>query len=465
MMRFFQTPALVMLLSLSVATHARAASSEALAELGSTSEEARLAARDAMIGEGVAAIPALLKVCDGEDRPAGKMARQALLRIVENAAGTPSAKDAEAALAKELAEQHTAATREEICRLIGNVGGDVAAAALAPLLDDEQARGMALYALIRIPGDKAQDVLIERVKAAPAGEWRSAMLDAIGQKHARRAAPMLLEMFKPLTSQPAPQSQEAAASAPASQPVETPQQREARRRERLALMRVMSQIPDFRCMRALRDELAAQDTEVAPLLLRCGEFMLSQGLAVEGEEAIAVVLMVTPPLSVAEQCEMCADISQIGSEEATNLALSELENANPRIRACVVNSSRMLKGTYATDEIAKQLAKAAPDLKMMLLDALGGRGDTMTTQAAEAMIATLSDTDDGVKLAALAAFPRGGVAEARPAIRKLLESNPKEPVRLAAESALFHLPATSTRPAGSRPATQASAAATSPAEP
>ena len=89
---------------------------------------------------GSAAIPALAAVVDRNGAADLKPALQALLAIASRQYTEDQRKEVSSRFTAELAEKHTAQTRQEICRMLGLVGGSECVDPLYKLLVDPDVR-------------------------------------------------------------------------------------------------------------------------------------------------------------------------------------------------------------------------------------------------------------------------------------------------------------------------------------
>lgn len=129
----------------------------------------RLAAVQQAALVGTEALPQLGAIYSGGDPAAGKAAYEAIKKIVYNA-GRPGAaaeaKSASSALLELASSQHPRYVRADAIQLLGVVGGDDEAKALAAMISDTDLGEDARMALERIPGKAADDALKSAARSA-----------------------------------------------------------------------------------------------------------------------------------------------------------------------------------------------------------------------------------------------------------------------------------------------------------
>jgi len=272
---------------------------------------------------------------------------------------------------------------------------------------------MARWALIRIPGEAANQALIDALKAAD-DEWRVAIINALGEKGNPKSVTVLAEQLN-----------------------------SALRAVHDAALHALARIPSKLAADTIHAAIRTYP-EAAAALLEASETLADAGMMEAAEEAVARTALAGAKLTVAQQCALAHAMGRIGNDDATLLLLDELTQEDPRVRAASVEACGMLAGPNATTQIAKKMAAAASPLKTDLLRILGGRGSTMSPEAGGLIAKAAAEGDEPVRLAAIQAIEQAGIETAVPALVKGLEDK-SAPVRAAAEHALNRMPGDITR--------------------
>jgi hypothetical protein len=156
--------------------------------------DARMAAVEQLSQMGAAAIEPLFGLIGGEDKVADRLARRAVEAITQRAAA-PEAEadrtDVAAALLRQAKSRRPAAARHFALRMLSFVGGDGEVASLRALLRDPDAREMARWALVRIPGDKALNALAVAASTEKDPAFKAALITSLGARGHPRALPAI----------------------------------------------------------------------------------------------------------------------------------------------------------------------------------------------------------------------------------------------------------------------------------
>ncbi len=377
-------------------------------ELADGDRDKRIKASEALIEDGAEAIPALIGVWEHDQQNAHKMADHTLFRIVHKSAGSDSQKKVAQALIGELKAKHDLQTRRTICTLLSFVGDDDSVEALTDALDDTEIRDMARWALIRIPGKKAVQALSERMNTDDV-PWRISLIDALAQKASVHAVVALTE-----------------------------QSLSPDEKIRDAALEALARTPDKDAYKAIREALGKDGKNAGALLLRSSDTLYKAGLLEPAEEALTISMMAGLELTVNQQCEQMFGLGRLGTSDPATLLLDEVNNKNPRVRAAAIQASVMLKGESGTTDIARKLTVSETSTKVGLLDVLGERRDTMSKEAAEIIVTAATDKDESVRLAAIGAIGKAGIASGVEVLIKALGE--AGPMRDAAEQALTQMP-------------------------
>jgi len=101
----------------------------------------------------------------------------------------------EMAMAAFIETDASLASKQFVCGQLGYIGTDASVPALAKLLANDDTADMARMALERIPGEKADDALIEAAKKAE-GLPLVGLANTLGQRRVKKAGPILEKSLK-----------------------------------------------------------------------------------------------------------------------------------------------------------------------------------------------------------------------------------------------------------------------------
>lgn len=343
------------LMFLTGAVAAQAATEAEVAEwiqqLSSEDAGTRQAACDRATEVGVAAITPLGALVGGENQPVAKAARLALERIVAQAT-RPGAEEERAAASDALIgliqEGQPAPTRQFAIRLLGDAGNEKAVAALAGLLDDEEWRERARWALERIASPAAAQALLKAVAGAT-GEFRAALIHSLGELGAAEAVPTLLRVIVQDTDNAV----------------------------RLAVLEALGRIGDPRALPVFDAALNRVPEEVKPRILnpylQLGEKLLAQG---QTDQALSVFERTLAEATTEQhRCAGLIGLGRLERVESIPRMLPALADESPQVRAAAAAGLTGMKGEGVGPALKKALPLAEPPVKGALLRVLAARED------------------------------------------------------------------------------------------
>lgn len=135
-------------------------------------------------------VSVLINDMDSQDLEKAKHAYHELLRITHLPINEQGRQNISKCMAEELSQKHTVETRRNLCRLLSHIGRDECVDALYKMFMDKDVREMVRLALIHIPSLRATQALVAGLQITE-GEFRIALLNAIGEKGDKRAVPAL----------------------------------------------------------------------------------------------------------------------------------------------------------------------------------------------------------------------------------------------------------------------------------
>jgi len=324
-------------------------------------------------------ITALLVAMDGQDPDEAKRAYHTLFRMVQRPSIAQARQALSRNLAAELGKKHTIDTRRKLCRLLSYIGSDECVDALYKLFMDADIREMARWSLIRIPSRRATQALAAALQIT-SGEFRIALLNAIGEKGDKRAVPLL---------------RTGALSA-----------NEAIRR---ASVDALARMPDPLALRTILEAVTAEKPGALQALLTLGTTLADAGMLKEARLAFQAAGD-SKSLTAAECCRVMFGLGRVGEGEDVDTILKAIGDRTkwqrdwPRVHAAGLEALARAPGKRATDVLAERMANTSGPIKVDLLGVLGCRGPEMAEEAAVRIRAALSDTDEQVRQAAMQAI-------------------------------------------------------------
>lgn len=144
-------------------------------------------------------ITPLVEQLGSTSAPHAHAARQKLRDLVWDAADPDYGRgqqDLASILAAQLAKDHDALVKSELCELLGLIGGSAEVPALVDLLADESTREMARRALARIPGEAATKALAAATRTGTPGKFRVGAVNSLAGRREPEALAALISALK-----------------------------------------------------------------------------------------------------------------------------------------------------------------------------------------------------------------------------------------------------------------------------
>ena len=298
--------------------------------------------------------------------------------------------------------------KAEACRQLGAIGTKDAVAPLAALLSDEKLSHMARYALETIPDPAVEDAFraaLGTLKGRP-------LVGVIGSCGVRRDAKSVAILAKLLGDADADVAQAAA--------------------------RAMGKIGGGEAAKALTAALAS--APAANQLAVCeGLFRCAEGLATAGQKSEAMAIYdklrgLPGPHQVRSGAVRGAIL--VRGKEGITLLQESLKSSDYITFSAAVQAALEVKGPEATQALVAALKQDSADRKVLLLRALGERGDA-TAMAAVSDAAKAGDKT--VRRAAIGALARLQKPAAVPVLAQL-QADEDRAIAQAAQEALASLP-------------------------
>ena len=293
-----------------------------------------------------------------------------------------------AGLAAVLEADATNDAKHFACRQLALIATDEQVPALAKLLTDPQMSQMARYALARIPGEGVDRALIDALGRTE-GANKLGIINTLGNRRTVAAVGPLAALLR------AEQKEIVGEAAAALGRIGTP---EAAR----ALDEAMAKAPE------------ASGPVLADAYLMCADRLRAEGQLSAAASMYDKVLKSSQP-SYVQAAALRGMASAVPPAEAATLIIKGLSSPDPDLRSVAARSAQEIAGAEVTRALAEQLPKLSPAAQILLLQALGVRGDRA---AIAAVTSGYNSPETSVRVAAIEAM--GAVGDAS-SVRLLAE--------------------------------------------
>lgn len=325
---------------------------------------------------------------------------------VVRAARDPAARKAvEKHVIAGLAGAKTPASKDFFCRQLVIIGSDASVPTLAKLLGDKESSHMARYALGRLPGDAADQALLDAL-ARVSDDLKIGMISSLGRRGCKDAVGPAIKLIG------SKNQALAIASLDALSHIDSPQ--------------AVAAIAKARKSDSPRIKLAATDA-----YLNCATRSSPAGAA----KIYAELLGANEPV----MCRIAALnglVTSTGGARATALIISSMSDKNPKIRQVAIAALRDVSDPGATKAIASELAKQDEQTQAVLINVLAGRGDK---SALPIVIKAVKSPSPLVQTAAIVGLASIGDASTVPLLAGLAVDSKDAGRRTAAHESLVRL--------------------------
>jgi len=270
-----------------------------------------------------AVVSRLVGRLDEEAATGERSAWLALMRMVHRDGSEAQREVLSDALVNELHRDHPTATRRRICELLGYGGTRRCVDPLYKLLLDERIREDVRQALIRLPYRESVQALVAGLQITE-GDFRIALLDAIGQKGDPAAFPILYSWSRSRHEPTARAAREA-----------------------------LSRLPSPFAMRALRRAMETGAPGATAALLRSGQALMAAGRPAEAREAFRAILR-RPDVNLSVLVSAIVGLGRTGTAEDVPL-IAEIAS-RPQAG---LDGARL---RHAADETLAALRGGKPDM-------------------------------------------------------------------------------------------------------
>lgn len=298
--------------------------------------------------------------------------------------------------------------KADACRLLAIIGTKNAVAPLAALLGDEKLSHMARYGLEPIPDPAVDEALrdaLGKVKGRP-------LVGVIGSIGVRRDAKAVRALTKMLQNSDADVAQAAA--------------------------RALGSIGNSAAAKALQGALpnapAANRLALCEGLFRCAETLAAESMYNEAIEILDLLRSLDGPHQVRGGALRGAIL--IRGRDGVALLREHLRSDDYILFSAAVQAAQELSGAEVTKALTGELKQLPADNQILVIKALGKRGDAGAYPALSALARSGAKS---VRLAAIGAFPQIGDASAVPVLVELLGDSDNE-ISKAAQEGLAALP-------------------------
>lgn len=274
-----------------------------------------------------------------------------------------------------------------ICRKLSLIGTADQVPALAKLLADKDLADMGRYALERIPGEQAVAAVREALSAT-SGRIKIGMINTLGERADAQSVAALVEL---LSGADAAQAEAAAAA--------------------------LGKIGGEKALAALTAARPKASAKLKPAVtnavLVCADKLVAAGKKAPAAAVFEKLYSKSEPTRV--QIAALRGLVAAKGAEAVPLVLKALQGEEAAMRAAASAFIREMAGEDVTKAFAAALGKLDAGAKVLVLTALGDRGDKA---ASPAVAAALKDDDAKVRAAAIRALGSVGDATSVPALAK-----------------------------------------------
>lgn len=275
---------------------------------------------------------------------------------------------------------HTLAGRQFACRCLSNLGNDADAAALAPMLNDQDVRvaDMARLVLERVPGKAPGNALIPALQKS-SGPAQIGIINTLGQRREGNAVALLAQRIG--------DSNPAVAEAAAT-----------------ALGNIGTRAAAEVLLSAIKKSSAPLRTAIEQAAVRAAERLASSGETQRAQAIYNKILKSDPPGPA--RLAAFNGLASLPGNSARELILDTVSGADPGLQSVAIGTLLRPKAAVSTAQILNRLARTSDELRPVFLDVLAQRGDSA------ALPAVLKFTDPGttetVRAAALRALAQLG---------------------------------------------------------
>ncbi|HWI56397.1 MAG TPA: HEAT repeat domain-containing protein [Bacillota bacterium] len=326
-----------------------------------------------------------------------------LSALTPGLAKTAPSADAEPVSKLVLKSQAGQKEKADACRELARIGTKEAVAPLAALLSDEQLSHMARYGLETIP-DPAVDTALREALKQLQGRALAGVIGSIGvRRDAKAVQPLskLLEAADPEVAQ---------AAAKTLGRIGTPAAAEA-------------------IQKALPKAPAGNRLAFCEGLFRCAEAFASQGRSKQAVSLYDQVRAQPTPHQVRTAALRGAILTR--QPDGLPLLLTTLRDNDFALFATAVRISQEMPSAQVTSALAAEVEKLPADKQIVLIQALGRRGDV---EAIPALTAAATKCEKPVRIAAIRALAQLQNPLAAPLLQKLMGDADREIAQAAQES-------------------------------
>jgi len=320
-------------------------------------------------------------------------------------AAVPTATDQEAKLIAVLKSSDASLKdKADACRNLALVGTEEAVEPLAAMLgEDERVSHIARYALEPIPSPKVDQVLrdaLGKVKGTPL----VGVIGSIGVRRDAKAVDSLAKFLKndnPLVAQ--------------------------------AAARALGSIGTGDAAEALLDNLSSASSEnqlaFCEGLFRCAENLEANGWVAEARGIYDRLRKIRGLHQVRAGALRGAVLTR--GNDGLPILLEALHSDDYVMAAAAARIAQEMPGTQVTEVVAAELGKLPTDKKILMIQTLGKRGDSV---AVSALMAAAKKGDKNVRIEAIRSLAEIGDAKAAPGLKELAKDSDGDVAKAARES-------------------------------
>lgn len=260
--------------------------------------------------------------------------------------------------------------KQFVCRQLAKIGTPKEVPLLAKMLADEKYSDMARYGLGPIPGAEV-DAALKVALGQTRGRVRIGIISTMAYRRNQEALSVLI-----------------------------PSMADGDKELARAALAAVGHIGGAEAVQALVRELAACKPEdrfmVAEALLSCADGCIARGQKEKASELFASLLK--PEMPALTQAAALRGLAGMGTAGVTRQLLMALRSADPVIQKAGMSCIQLMQGREITEEFAKEIPNLSVGAQVVLLEALGVRGDAAALPEVKK---ALTHSDLQVRIAAI----------------------------------------------------------------
>jgi len=263
--------------------------------------------------------------------------------------------------------------RQFVCRQLSIIGTEKEVPVLADMLTDGKLNNIARFALERIPGEKANQALLNALTKT-SSQARVGIINSLGMRGNAASVAAIQKYINDADINVAQSCSSALGKIGGTQAIKI-------------------------IKNALKKTSAKKRPDLAEAYLSCAGKLLAEGKVKNAKTIYKKMYASNNPPAI--RCAALVGMINSSDKNAGKIIIKALKEDQPKIQTIAIGMVRDIPGSKNTAIIAKQLPKYSPSLQARLLQALADRGDRKALPAARK---AAKSNDETVKIAAYKAL-------------------------------------------------------------